>query len=40
MYELLIEPFVDYAFMRRALFGAIFLSLIVAPLGIFLILRV
>ncbi|NLA89499.1 MAG: metal ABC transporter permease [Alcaligenaceae bacterium] len=39
MYELLIEPFVDYAFMRRALFGAIFLSLIVAPLGIFLILR-
>lgn len=39
MYELLIEPFVDYAFMRRALFGAIFLSLIVTPLGIFLILR-
>lgn len=39
MYEFLIQPFIDYAFMRRALFGAIFLSLIAAPLGIFLILR-
>lgn len=39
MYELLVQPFVDYAFMRRALFGAIFLSLIAAPLGVFLILR-
>lgn len=39
MYEFLVQPFIDYAFMRRALFGAIFLSLIAAPLGIFLILR-
>lgn len=39
MYELLVQPFVEYAFMRRALFGAIFLSLIAAPLGVFLILR-
>ncbi|AVL70228.1 metal ABC transporter permease [Oligella urethralis] len=39
MYELLVQPFVEFAFMRRALFGAIFLSMIAAPLGIFLILR-
>ncbi|MDO5666545.1 MAG: metal ABC transporter permease [Alcaligenaceae bacterium] len=39
MFEFLVQPFIDYAFMRRALFGAIFLSLIAAPLGIFLILR-
>lgn len=39
VYELLIQPFVEFAFMRRALFGAIFISLIAAPLGTFLILR-
>lgn len=39
MYELFIQPFIDYAFMRRALFATIFLSLIAPPLGVFLILR-
>lgn len=39
MFELFVQPFIDYAFMRRALFGAIFLSLIAPPLGVFLILR-
>ncbi|KAF0120191.1 MAG: hypothetical protein FD152_4237 [Xanthobacteraceae bacterium] len=39
MYDALIGPFVDYEFMRRALVGAIALSLGGAPVGVFLMLR-
>lgn len=33
------QPFVEFAFMRRALFGGIVLAVSAAPLGVFLILR-
>jgi zinc/manganese transport system permease protein len=39
LYALLIAPFIDYEFMRRALIGAFALALAGAPLGVFLILR-
>ena len=39
MYDLLIAPFADFEFMRRALVGALALALAGAPLGVFLILR-
>jgi zinc/manganese transport system permease protein len=39
MYELLIAPFAEYEFMRRALAGAFALSLGAAPIGVFLMLR-
>ena len=39
MYSLLIAPFADFEFMRRALVGACALAIAGAPLGIFLILR-
>lgn len=39
LYDALIFPFVDYAFMRRALVACIALSLGGAPLGVFLTLR-
>ncbi|MFO1243522.1 MAG: metal ABC transporter permease [Rickettsiales bacterium] len=39
VYTLLIEPFTDYAFMRRALSAAIILSMSGAPIGVFLLLR-
>lgn len=38
-YELLIAPFADYAFMRRALAGSIALSAGAAPVGVLLMLR-
>jgi zinc/manganese transport system permease protein len=38
-YDLLLAPFVDYGFMRRALTGSVALSLGAAPLGVFLMLR-
>src|SRR5215470_9733493 len=39
LYELLIQPFADFAFMRRALAGSIALSAGAAPVGVFLMLR-
>jgi zinc/manganese transport system permease protein len=39
LYDLAIAPFVDFAFMRRALAGSIALSAGVAPVGVFLMLR-
>ncbi|QCK84656.1 metal ABC transporter permease [Phreatobacter aquaticus] len=39
MYDALIGPFVEFEFMRRALVGAIVLSLGGAPIGVFLMLR-
>ena len=39
LYDLLIGPFADYAFMRRALFGALMLSISACPVGVFLTLR-
>jgi zinc/manganese transport system permease protein len=39
MYDLLVAPFADFEFMRRALVGALALALAGAPLGVFLILR-
>jgi zinc/manganese transport system permease protein len=39
MYDLLIAPFADYEFMRRALAGTFALALGAAPIGIFLMLR-
>jgi zinc/manganese transport system permease protein len=39
LYDLLIAPFVDYAFMRRALVGALALALGAGPVGVFLMLR-
>ncbi len=39
MYELLIAPFVEFEFMRRALIGAAALALGAGPVGVFLMLR-
>jgi zinc/manganese transport system permease protein len=39
LYELILAPFVDYAFMRRALVASIALACSSAPLGVLLILR-
>jgi zinc/manganese transport system permease protein len=39
LYDLLIAPFVDFAFMQRALFGSLLLSLGACPVGVFLMLR-
>ena len=39
LYDLVIGPFVEFAFMRRALVGAIALSLGAGPIGVFLMLR-
>jgi zinc/manganese transport system permease protein len=39
MYDLLIAPFVDFEFMRRALAGAIVIAIGGAPVGVFLMLR-
>jgi zinc/manganese transport system permease protein len=39
MYALLIAPFADYEFMRRALVGTFALALGAAPIGVFLMLR-
>lgn len=38
-YDILIAPFVDFAFMQRALFGSLLLSLGACPVGVFLMLR-
>jgi zinc/manganese transport system permease protein len=38
-YELLIAPFADFEFMRRALLGTVALSLSACPVGVFLMLR-
>lgn len=38
-YDALIAPFADFMFMRRALVGAIAISVAAAPLGVFLMLR-
>lgn len=39
MYELLIEPFTEFSFMRYALASVVFLSLSAAPVGVFLVMR-
>src|SRR6187401_3040348 len=39
IYDTLIAPFVEFAFMRRALVGAIALALGAGPVGVFLMLR-
>jgi len=39
MYETLVAPFVEFEFMRRALVGAVVLSLGAGPIGVFLMLR-
>ena len=39
LYDLLVAPFADYAFMQRALFGSLMLSLGACPVGVFLMLR-
>ena len=39
LYDALVAPFADYAFMRRALVGTVVLSLGAAPVGVFLLLR-
>ena len=39
MYELLLAPFVDFEFMRRALAGTLALALGAGPIGVFLMLR-
>jgi zinc/manganese transport system permease protein len=39
MYELLIAPFVEFAFMQRALAGALIVAIAAAPVGVFLVLR-
>jgi zinc/manganese transport system permease protein len=39
MYDFLIGPFAEFAFMRRALLGACILSLSACPVGVFLMLR-
>jgi zinc/manganese transport system permease protein len=39
LYDLLLAPFVEYAFMRRALVGAVVLAISAGPVGVFLMLR-
>ena len=39
MYAFLIQPFVEYAFMQKALLGTILLAVSAAPVGVFLMLR-
>ncbi|HLS42886.1 MAG TPA: metal ABC transporter permease [Paenalcaligenes sp.] len=39
LYELLLAPFVEYGFMRRALAGSFALAAAAGPLGVFLVLR-
>ena len=39
LYALLVAPFVDYAFMQKALFGSLLLSAGACPVGVFLMLR-
>ena len=39
LYDFLIAPFADYAFMQRALVGSIVLSISACPVGVFLMLR-
>ncbi len=39
LYDLLIQPFADYAFMRKGLAACVALSLGAGPLGVFLVLR-
>lgn len=39
LFEPLISPFIEFAFMRRALVGCLALSLAAPPLGVFLVLR-
>jgi zinc/manganese transport system permease protein len=39
MYDLLVSPFADFEFMRRALAGALALALGAGPIGVFLMLR-
>src|SRR3979411_3206686 len=39
LYDHLIAPFVEFAFMRRALVGALALALGAGPIGVFLMLR-
>jgi zinc/manganese transport system permease protein len=39
MYDLLLSPFAEFEFMRRALIGMVALSLGAAPIGVFLMLR-
>jgi zinc/manganese transport system permease protein len=39
LHDLLVAPFADYAFMQRALFGSLMLSLGACPVGVFLMLR-
>jgi zinc/manganese transport system permease protein len=39
MYDILIAPFVEFEFMRRALIGAVALALGAGPIGVFLMLR-
>ncbi|MEQ1902016.1 MAG: zinc ABC transporter permease AztB [Devosia sp.] len=39
LYDLLVAPFVEFVFMRRALVGAIVLAISAGPVGVFLMLR-
>ena len=39
MFELFVQPFLDFQFMRRALFGCIVIAVGATPLGVFLMLR-
>ena len=39
VYDLLVSPFADFAFMRRALVGCVALALGSGPVGLFLVLR-
>ena len=39
LYDLVLAPFADFGFMRRALVGVIALALGAGPIGIFLMLR-
>src|SRR3954468_19806874 len=39
LYEYAFQPFIDYAFMRRALVACVALAISGAPLGVFLVLR-
>lgn len=39
LYDALLSPFIEFGFMRRALFGSLLLSLSACPVGVFLTLR-
>jgi zinc/manganese transport system permease protein len=39
IFEAVVQPFIDFGFMRRALLGCMAIALAATPMGVFLMLR-